>query len=344
VLLTFFYTLGSSGWSSRDKAFNTTSANLLFWFLIIIIGLRPLSWVFGDMGTYAHYFHDMQIDGQITSSGDWGFYILMLVLSKLVSVQLFFLILVVLYIYTLYKACKRLFPNYYYYAFLFLVSSFSFFTYGTNGLRNGLATSFFILGLSYANSRVLRWFWFLLAWSFHSSLVLPIGAYILASIYQNTKVYLSFWLLSIFMSLAMGSFWENLFMRFGLNFSNRVGDYFTEKDLYQDSFSSTGFRWDFLLYSALPIYVAYYFIFKRDFRDKFYTKLVNMYLITNVVWILVIRASFTNRFAYLSWFMMGLVIVYPFLKKVYWKDQYMRMGLVLVLYYSFTYFMNVIVY
>ncbi len=344
VVLTFFYTLNATGWSSLDSKFNVMLANLLFIFILIIIGLRPISWIFGDMGTYAHYFNDMKIDGQITSSGDWGFYFLMLFLSKFISTKIFFFVLALLYIMPLYYASKRLFPNYYYYGFLFLVSSFSFFSYGTNGLRNGLATSFFMLGLSFTNKKIIRWLWFALAWSFHSSMLLPIVAYLLVSFYNSTRFYLRVWFISIVLSLTMGTFWEDIFLKLGLNFSDKIAGYFTEKDLYKDRFALAGFRWDFLIYSALPIAVAYYFIYYKRFKDTFYAQLFNIYLITNAIWILVIRASFSNRFAYLSWFMMGLVLAYPYLKQVYWRDQFSRIGILLLVYYGFTYVMNIFIY
>ncbi|HMQ45454.1 MAG TPA: EpsG family protein, partial [Mariniflexile sp.] len=68
------------------------------------------------------------------------------------------------------------------------------------------------------------------------------------------------------------------------------------------------------------------------------------YLICNGFWILVIKANYSNRFAYLSWFMMALVIVYPFLKQTFFKYQYIILGNVILLYFGFTYFMSYIYY
>jgi hypothetical protein len=97
-----------------------------------------------------------------------------------------------------------------------------------------------------------------------------------------------------------------------------------------------------LIYSASAIYAAYFFIFKKNFIDKNYNQLVCVYLAANGFWILVIRANFSNRFAYLSWFMMGIIIVYPFLTKIQIKKQHQVLGLVLFAYFGFTYLMNVI--
>ena len=117
-------------------------------------------------------------------------------------------------------------------------------------------------------------------------------------------------MLCIPLSLVSGGFWEGLFAGF---MADERSSYLTDGNINNDSFSSSGFRWDFLLYSASAVYTAYFFIFKKNFTDQRYNRLVCVYLAANAFWVLVIRANFSNRFAYLSWFMMGIVIVYPFL-------------------------------
>jgi hypothetical protein len=62
-------------------------------------------------------------------------------------------------------------------------------------------------------------------------------------------------------------------------------------------------------------------------------------MIANTFWILVIRANFSNRFAYLSWFLMAIVIAYPLLKVKFWDDHYKNVGRIFLAYYLFTYFM-----
>src|SRR5690606_344375 len=98
-------------------------------------------------------------------------------------------------------------------------------------------------------------------------------------------------------------------------------------------FASTGFRWDFLLYSAVPVFTGWYYIYKKKYYDRHYNLLYATYLIANSFWILVIKANYSNRFAYLSWFMMGLVIVYPLLKKYIVSKQQD-----LIIYVCLTYF------
>jgi len=104
-------------------------------------------------------------------------------------------------------------------------------------------------------------------------------------------------------------------------------------------FSSTGFRFDFLIYSAAPLVLAFHYIFKKNFDDPVYKRILHTYIVANAFWIMIIRANFSNRFAYLSWFLMGIVVIYPILKTKMWPQHFKKVGLVVMFYFSFTYFM-----
>ena len=342
ILVTFLHTQSFSGFTKTTFIFNKTATLFLFWFTLLYMGLRPISYVFGDMGTYNKAFKIYANGGFTGLKGDVGFYTMMKLVSYFQSAPLFFFIVDVLYLVPLYIAVKKWFPQYYFFAFLILLASFSFWAYGTNGLRNGIATSFMLLAFSYANSnKKITYVLLALSFSFHSSMILLITAYFLTTIIKNSKIYFLAWFTSIFLSLSMGTFWESLFMSLGFGEEDKLQDYFGKKELYENSFSSTGFRWDFLIYSSIAVIIAYYFIIIKKINDKHYRQLTNIYLTVNAFWILVIRASFSNRFAYLSWFMMGIIIIYPFLHKLYWKNQFSIIGIIIISYFSFTYIMNI---
>ena len=72
-----------------------------------------------------------------------------------------------------------------------------------------------------------------------------------------------------------------------------------------------GFRWDFVAYSLLPIVVGWYYIYVKKFKDGMYTHLYCTYIIANSVWLLVIGAFFTDRFAYLSWCLIPILLMLP---------------------------------
>ena len=52
-------------------------------------------------------------------------------------------------------------------------------------------------------------------------------------------------------------------------------------------------------------------------------------------------AAFSNRFAQLSWFLMGFVFIYPFFKYRFWADQEKKLAGFFPLIYAFTFYMNI---
>jgi hypothetical protein len=315
-------------------------AILLVWGLIFYMGLRPIHGVFVDMTTYAMAFERFTQGIYINMDRDIGFQYFMLACSKLMTINIFFLTCAFIYIYSHYKASINIFGNKWYYAFIILISTLTFWGAGSNGIRNGLAAAILLLALSYESNKIITVLLLLIAVSFHKTMLLPLGAYILTFIHNKPKTYLAFWLLCIPLSLALGGVFEVFFGSIGFD-DDRLS-YLTEGNVNDDAFSSTGFRWDFLLYGATAVFSGWYFIIKKKFEDTFYYRLFNVYLIANGFWILVIRANFSNRFAYLSWFMMGLVIIYPFLKGNFMPNQPKKMGLVILIYFMFTFLMNVL--
>lgn len=315
------------------------SSIILLTTLLVFIGLRPLSWHFGDMGVYSNAFESYQNGALLQINKDIYWELFVKFCSNIISVEIFFLLCATLYILPLYLACNKWFKTSMFLPFLMLVASFSFWSYGTNGIRNGIATSLLILGLSYPKkAKVKKYILFALAIMTHLSAIVPLMGYALAIFYKKPKSYLYGWLLAIPLSLILGSFWENLFASLG--FQDERISYLTEGNINNDNFAYVGFRWDFVLYSASAICAGYYFIIKEKFNDKAYIQLFNIYVTANALWILVIRANFSNRFAYLSWFMMAIIIFYPFFKQRFFKNQNRKLAFIIFLYFSFTYFMT----
>jgi len=299
------------------------------------MGLRPISGVFIDMTTYYHSFMQYAGGAPAKTTHDVFFNKFMKYCSGIMSANAFFFLCASFYTLPVYLISKKWFKQYWYYAFLMLVGSFSFWSYGTNGIRNGIATAFFLMALS-RERKLSQVVWLYLAINFHGSMMLPSAAFIATWFYNQNKYYFYFWLLCIPLSLVMGGFWENLFA--GMVDDDR-SSYLTAGNVNNDNFSSTGFRWDFLVYSATGVYAGWYYIYKKKLQDPLYLKLFNIYLAANGFWILVIRANFSNRFAYLSWFLLALVICYPWLKYSFEKEQLKKLGWIILAYFGFTYFM-----
>lgn len=309
--------------------------------VILYIGLRPISGEFVDMLVYNAAFERFSVGMDFDMNTDLLWYYFMKFSSKLMTAKMFFLICAVLYILPLYLATKKWVGVNGYYLFFMAIASFSFLAYGTNGIRNGIATSLFVMGLTFIkDKKFISYLIFYVAYNIHESILIPLFAVVITVFYKNTKTYLLVWILAIPLSLLLGSFWETFFASFGLG-SERVV-YLTQSNLYKEAFSSTGFRWDFLLYSFSAVLTGFYFIILRKYKDKVYIQLFNTYVVANAFWILVIRASFSNRFAYLSWFLIPFVIFYPFLKSHVIGDQKRVLALVMITYFSFTYIMYLI--
>ncbi|KAA5825594.1 EpsG family protein [Algibacter amylolyticus] len=326
----------------KNLKFLRTSGLVLLVLIILYLGLRPISGkYFGDMRTYSKYFINYANGVQVTTDKDVLFHYYMKLLSSIVNVNVFFLITEALYVLPTYFISKKYFKEYWFYAFLMFVVSFSFYTYGTNGIRNGIATSFFLWGLCYPSKKTTMAIFFIIAVLFHKSMLLPVMAYVLTMFYNNPKTYLKAWVIAIPVSLVLGSVFITIFTSLGFG-DDRLAGYLTGE--YTETEIDTSFRWDFIFYSFFPVFAGWYFIVKKGFKDPFYSQLLNTYLICNTFWILVIRANFSNRFAYLSWFLMAIVIIYPVLKQSLFKYQQIMIAKIVTAYFMFTFLMYLIYY
>jgi hypothetical protein len=308
---------------------------------IFVVGLRPVSSVFGDTGNYARIYDFMRT---ATSYRDFSddeifFSSFMFYCSKVMNVSFFFLIIELLYVVPIYLACKKLAGNNSDLMMLFCFAAFSFFSYGVNGIRNGMACSLIILALSLIQGKtrdmIISIVLCVLAIGTHKSTVLPAICMLLALFIKNPRVMFVFWIVSIVLSLTIGSQIEEFFVSLG--FDDRMEEYLNADEETMGQFSSVGFRWDFLLYSCVPIVMGWYLIFKKRIYNRTYLLLLGTYIFANAFWIMVIRSSFSNRFAYLSWFIYPIVLAYPLLKLPIWKKtQGRNAGLIMLGHYAFT--------
>ena len=314
----------------------------VFLYLIVftvVVGLRPVSPAFGDTVNYAQTYYALkQISFVPELSSDPLFHFFMWWCSQRMEVEWFFLIIEVLYIIPVAWACKRLLGNNADLAILFCFAAFSFFSYGVNGIRNGAACSLVVLAMAFLQGGKIEKLLFLLlslvAFYTHASTALPILCLIAARFVKSPYIMFSFWIIAIIMSLLGGDFITNIFANLG--FDERLSDYISD-DADESVFSRTGFRWDFLLYSAVPILLGYIVIFVKKVYDPTYLLLLGTYIYANAFWIMVIRAAYSNRFAYLSWFLYPIVLCYPLLKLEIWpKSQGQKTGIIMLGHLAFT--------
>lgn len=253
------------------------------------------------------------------------------------GISTLFLLSDILYFGCSYFACRKLFPKDTAAAYLVFLGAFSTFSFSYNGIKAGVASSVFLLALAYREKLWLSIILVLVSWGVHHSMQLPAAAFVMAFFYKNSKVYFAIWGLCVLLAAGHVTFFQNLFA----GMSDESGASYLQANS-ADSYL-TGFRPDFILYSAMPVLVGYYAVFKKKMViTPYYRMLLNIYLITNSVWMLCMYASFTNRIAYLSWFMYPVVLIYPFLNENWGSFKCRTFSKVMTYHLLFTLFMDLV--
>ena len=319
--------------------------------IIMFVGPRPVHIAFVDTGYYVFGYENVINEYENFSlTTEWLWHNFEFFCKNIgLTAKEFLLIVEFLYIGIALLVSVKLFPNHTWIAILFFMSSFSFYTYGINGIRNGLACHIVLLAVVLISGKIWEKVFSVLllfiAYAIHRSTALPILC-LLASFFliRSTKVAIFFWASSILISLVAGNFLGDFFN--SLNLYEEKSDYFIEVGMSETTatFSSTGFRFDFLFYSFFPVLMVWYLTVKRSFNDLAYNIIANTYILANAFWIMVIRATFSNRFAYLSWFLYPLVIVYPLLRMKIWDNQDKWMAAILFAYAAFVFLMTFVYY
>ncbi|MDE6110059.1 MAG: EpsG family protein [Muribaculaceae bacterium] len=306
------------------------------------LGGRPYDVTcFGDTLSYAHMYNNYAPDTYSMSfSGEWFFAWIMAFCNIMgMDVNGFFTVVAAVYTLTALLAVRIILPRNPLMGMVFVWGSLMYFTFCVNGMRNGMACHIILLAMAlFLESRYFpAAFLAFLAMGIHRSTALPIASLIAARwVIKDARWAVYIWLGSIVVSLFAGGFFVNLITSLG--FDERMESYASSD--YNDQFSATGFRWDFLLYSAFPILMGYVVLIKKNLVDNWYRVIFVTYCLANAFWVLVIRMAFTNRFAYLSWFMYPLVLAYPLIMMKVWPDQDRRTAYILLAYVGFTVFMN----
>ena len=244
---------------------------------------------------------------------DFGWAILNIICGRFlkISITQFFFIIAVIYVSSFYIFARKYIKHQYIGYFILLsVGALGFKNYGINTLRAGLGLALLYYSM-YFDKRLLKLILLFFAVLIHKSMIIPIGAFLLAGIIQSKKYTYYIWFFCLVISIINIDL-SGFFEEFGF-IDNRI-------DTYVDSMSSIGgvynkgFRVDFLIYSTIPMFIEYYYTKRIAFaKEKFYSHVFRAYLIANAVWLLVIRMAYSDRMAYLSWFMIPFITLYPVL-------------------------------
>ena len=314
IIMTYAIMSSYHGWDCERIAnrniSNRVGLFLIALFFIVVIGLRPLSYKFVDMMNYNSYYHTFHYGMPFKFNWDYENFLFDNLFAwrgfMKFDISSFFLLIAALYFGGIAWALNKMFPRDSLLAFVMYLGAFSTFSYGTNGIKAGAAASIFLMALAYREKKILAVTFLWLTLGFHHSMLVPIVAYLMAYFYRNPKAYLWTWIICLLLAAAHVSF----IMSFLSGFTDEHGaEYLVENS--QEKHVS-GFRPDFIIYSAVPIFIGYRLILKRYVVSETFKFLWCTYTMTNCVFLLCTYGNFINRIAYLSWLMYPIVLLYPF--------------------------------
>lgn len=226
-------------------------------------------------------------------------------------------------------------------AVTFIITSFGFFSYGTNGLRNGMALGMAMLALAVISTNIFRQKYISYVIGFiilyfasatHQSIFLITGAAILSLFYKDSKSYFIGWCICVLLSIIATGPMQSLFG--SVIDDGRMQNYIDNTEEL-NRFSRTGFRWDFILFSMVPMVLGWYILFIKKIQNQTYIYLLNIYIIANAFWACVNSMPYSNRLAQLSWFLTPVLIAYPLLTLKVFKQQGTVLALFLLGYVGF---------
>ncbi len=291
-------------------------ALILTAFLIVYLGFRPITSKYGlaDTINYATFFHLAQTIGpEVLAYKDPGF---MFVITSMLetTVSLFFTVCLALYLVPYVCAYKRFFDDKFGFAVIVMICSFGFFGYAVNGIRNGIAFSF--VTLAFAQRKYIPMILFaLIGLSFHKSVVLPIAAFCITLLYNKKSTYLNIWIASALLSMMFANVVAQFIPADFLG-DDRLSTYMNAnfQDQVNASFSYVGFRYDFLIYSAIPIIIGWKYLNGDGWSNVWYERIYNTYILCNSFWLFTAYVPYNNRFAFLSWFLYPILVTYPYIQ------------------------------
>lgn len=314
-------------------------------FMILYIGLRPIDPIFVDMTGYdimynKFFGNDFSFETHTTNFiFDNLFYFMA---CAEIPESLFFLLIATIYFGCTYIAIKKIFRNDALMVYLVFLGAFSTYSYGTNGIKAGAAAAIFYLAIAYREKTFLCVLFALASYGFHHSMQLVLASFLLTNNIKNSRLYLFGWFVCLILAALHVTYFQELFG--GYSSEHGAGYLAVSEEAFEDQRHVSGFRPDFIMYSAIPIFLGQFLLSQMKVRSLKYEMILNTYTLSNSIWLLCMYASFINRIAYLSWFMYPIVISYPFLKSRISSNQNVFFIFVIFAHLGFTLFMHIIYY
>lgn len=298
-------------------------------FTVYYIGSRDL-YVGVDTIRYKNTFEQYQSTSGFFVRKDFFYDYLNYIIGKVTNFHGLLLINATLYIMGAWYGLKKIFKKDYILPFLIFLISPYFINNGINVMRSGIATSIFIVGVAlfYTKSKVWKWLSLLLvSVLFHLSLLVPLTFFLITRYFNRTKLIFFVWLTSIFLSVLNINIIASLlpFLDF---IADRAGAY-VETSEEQNSWVN------FFIFGFFPVAFGIYNILILKYKDLFYKWLMNTYMLAHIPYIILISSEYASRLAFLSEFMMPILIMYPLLINPVIQVKYYRLRYAILIFFVF---------
>ena len=163
----------------------------------------------------------------------------------------------------------------------------------------------------------------LLAVLCHFSMLLPLLVFVASRNWKSTLFLLIVWTVSLilyFANFTIGAQLGYILPDFG-----RVNQYFN--DQAEEPLTALI---NFFVYGASPVFAGIYYVYFKKYNDRVYLHLLNVYILLNAFYVQFMDIKFAVRFAYLSEFLMPIVLIYPLLKERIWPLRFWVLSLLLL--------------
>lgn len=331
ILLLLFFILPAK--KGEIVSLASWSAMLYVLFLAVCIAGSPL-----DMATdgdrYERGYYNALYNGIDFEYKDVGWIVYEVLCAKLfgTNIWMFWLLTAFIYVQSYNSFAKSYFDKSKILYFLVMTSGMlGFASYGTNTIRQGIAIAVVLFALRKNVHPYLRVLLFLTALTFHKSMALIFLCFYVVRYSNKDMIYILMWVGCLIMSISHFDL-GYIFEKIGF-IDMRVESYVDSMNDSAGSYNKTGFRWDFLTYSFVPILYAINIICRKKYVDDCYRLFFRLYLLLNAIWLLVIRIPYSDRMAYLSWFLIPFLSLYPMLNKPsFFYSPQIRVCLIMLLY------------
>lgn len=280
----------------------------------LYIGLRT-SDIGIDTSTYKESFRILS-NNPLSSRGkltDILFYAIMWIFATFSTFEVFLVFCGLVYLGGAYIGMRGLFGRMAIFSLLIFVISPNFFQFSINVMRNGFAASIFIMSFAWRDKPKKMYMVMAMSVLCHISMILPVMLYFIAGLFKKTTFPIICLLGSLLMQIA-GLSIGRLFTFF---MASDVAAGYIDTQMSDDSQSWV----NLMVYGLSPILTAVYFIWIKRYSDRFYVRLLNTFILGTAIYIQVMNVPFALRFAYLSSFLMPVLLIYPMLRRTFWKFQ-----------------------